>query len=155
MDANVKTEDLPLWSWPFWSAGSVQKLVSLAPQNLAQPILPGWHVGNVITVNERNSSAPGTEREIVAQESYGRQLGVMMEALVLLAEGHPDTDKGTLEDLRELHARIEKIKEATKGERVARVRADLRKLEQECPDEYRRLAAELAGNTSRDRAQRA
>lgn len=150
MDTNAKTEDLPLWSWPFWSAGAVQKLASLAPQNLTQPILPGWSVGNVITVNERNSRAPDTERDIVAQESYGRQLGVIMDALVVLAQEHPDTAEGPLQELLALHARIEKIKAVTAEERVGRVRAELRKLENECPEAYRKLTAEFASGRRPD-----
>src|SRR5688572_2432578 len=52
--------------------------VWLAPSQLSQPINQGWSFGNVI-VNESNSSAPSTELAIVAEESYGRQIGKLLE----------------------------------------------------------------------------
>ena len=54
---------------------------SATPQKLNQPILPGWTFGNIISVSERNSSSPDTERRIVDQHSYGRQLGHLMDAM--------------------------------------------------------------------------
>src|SRR5918993_3209381 len=51
----------------------------LAPSQLSQPINPGWSFGNLI-VNESNSSAPSTELAIVAEESYGRQMGKLLDA---------------------------------------------------------------------------
>ena len=41
----------------------------IAPNDLNQPILPGWMFAGTVTVNDLNSSAPETEREIVAAES--------------------------------------------------------------------------------------
>lgn len=45
--------------------------------------------GNVITVTEANSTSPETEREILTKESYGRQLGRMMDAVAALIEERP------------------------------------------------------------------
>src|SRR5512145_2677242 len=84
MDRSAQQTDAPspLWSWwPLWGGWPWRSFAqpvaapSVAPDSLTQPILPGWTFGNVITVTERNSSAPETERAIVAEESYGRQLG--------------------------------------------------------------------------------
>lgn len=47
---------------------------------LEQPILPGW----TFAINNVNSSAPQTEAEVVAQHSYGRQLGRISDVLDLL-----------------------------------------------------------------------
>ena len=48
---------------PFWPFPSL--FGPAAPQNLNQPINPGWSFGNFI-VNEQNSTAPDSERDIVA-----------------------------------------------------------------------------------------
>ena len=37
-----------------------------APDNLVQPILPGW----VFTINSNNSTAPQTEMDVVAKYSW-------------------------------------------------------------------------------------
>jgi hypothetical protein len=52
----------------------------VAPQQLSQPINPGWSFGNII-VNDHNSSAPSTEQAIIAEESYGRQIGKLPDAV--------------------------------------------------------------------------
>ncbi len=71
-----KSQTWPFWWWPRWMTDALSSSGSaLAPQLLNQPILPGSTFGNVITVTETNSSSPEMERDIVAKESYGRQLG--------------------------------------------------------------------------------
>src|SRR4051794_27021817 len=87
-------------------------LAGLAPQSLSQPILPGWNVGNVITVTDRNSRSPETEREIVAEHSYGRQLGRLTDAVAALIEELPPASRvnKSFEELLELRGTIEKIK---------------------------------------------
>ena len=135
------------WSWPFWGGEMWRPIVQpLAPQTLTQPIQPGWTFGNVITVTERNSSSPETEREIVAEESYGRQLGRMLAALAVLIEERPETGETpkALEDLLELRDRIERIKLRTAAERLERIECDLARLKAELPDDYYRIAARLA-----------
>ena len=62
-----------LFPWLDWSAAT--------PSTLNQPILPGW---SVFTVNEANSSAPDTEKRIVAQDSYGRQIGRLLDVVDIL-----------------------------------------------------------------------
>ena len=59
----------------------VNPFISLAPQVLTQPILPGWLFANSINVTEENSASPGTEQAIVAKYSYGRQLGRIVDVL--------------------------------------------------------------------------
>jgi hypothetical protein len=90
-----------------------------------QPILPGWTFGNLV-VNETNSSAPATEAAIVAQESYGRQLGKLTDAVFALIErqGGPD-GVDALEELVELRQHIEDIKAATVTDHLKRVEQDL------------------------------
>ena len=63
---------------------------SMAPGTLNQSILPGW---SFMTVNETNSSDPATEQRIVAGNSYGRQIGRMMDVVEELVKRDPDVAK--------------------------------------------------------------
>jgi len=85
----------------------------LAPHTLDQPINPGWIFAQAVTVNEHNSSAPATEREIVAAESYGRQLGRISDALAALIAERPATAPPVpeLEAFGAMRDRIEDIKD--------------------------------------------
>ena len=67
----------------------VNPFISLAPQVLTQPILPGWLFANSINVTEENSASPGTEQAIVAKYSYGRQLGRIVDVLGELIDKWP------------------------------------------------------------------
>lgn len=93
-----------------------------------QPILPGWTFGNLV-VNDTNSSAPATEAAIVARESYGRQLGKLMDAVFVLIErqGGPDGVEA-FTDLVELRERIQAIKAATVTDHLKAVAQDLEHL---------------------------
>src|SRR5262249_42009991 len=86
MSSGSSASKSPMWDWSSWMRGSMPNPLDVftAPRNLVQPILPGWVFGNMINVTEKNSSAPDTEREIVAAHSYGRQLGRVMDAVATL-----------------------------------------------------------------------
>jgi hypothetical protein len=136
----------PYWWWPGWMLDAMRASASaLAPQSLVQPILPGWTFGNLINVTEANSSSPDTERDIVARESYGRQLGRVIDALeVLIGERPKDLPaRAALDQLLDLSGRIKEIKAQSLASRVKRVEAELVRLKKECPDEYRRIASTL------------
>jgi hypothetical protein len=126
----------PLWWWnpQAWD-----------PQRLTQPILPGWSFGN-ITVNEQNSRSPQTEQAIVAEHSYGRQLGRLTDALVALIEERPKALPGNkaFDDLFALRASIDAIKARNAAGRLERLEADLERLKIESPEDYRRIAAKIA-----------
>ena len=137
----------PMWDWPSWMKGSVPNPLDVfaAPQNLVQPILPGWVFGAEVNVTEQNSSAPDTEREIVAKQSYGRQLGRIMDALVvLIAEQEKKGPKpAALDRFMELDREINAIKTQAAASRLARVIADLAMLKEKEPEQYFRVAATL------------
>jgi hypothetical protein len=145
-EASRNSRDLPWWmsrsqlTDAFFSA-----IRPFAPNALSQPILPGWIFGNMISVTEQNSSAPDTEREVVASESYGRQLGRIMDALCVLISERPHAapPAKALDDLMELHQRIEQIKFKAAIRRVQSIQSDLAMLKIEAPAEYQRLTAEL------------
>jgi hypothetical protein len=136
-----------LWSlWPSWMTNGIPDPFNLfAGQALNQPINPGWAFGNVISVTEENSSAPDTERQIVAAESYGRQLGRIIDALAVLIAERPRAapHAKALEDVVALRRKIEEIKLHAAARRLERIGSDLALLKKENAGEYRRLAAAL------------
>ena len=97
--------------------------VFTAPRNLVQPILPGWVFGSMINVTEKNSSAPDTEREIVAAHSYGRQLGRVMDAVAALIAELPRAkqDATAFADLIKLRREIDDLKLEAAARRLDRV----------------------------------
>ena len=128
------------WWDPFGFSGS-----RVAPNELNQPILPGWIFAGTVTVNERNSSAPETEREIVAAESYGRQIGRMSDALAALVaewpEGKPKPE--ALREFEELRTRIDEIKLGVASRRAQRFLDDMAVLKRDNAAEFRRLADQV------------
>jgi hypothetical protein len=136
-----------MWDWPSWLKGSMPNPLEVfaAPQNLVQPILPGAVFGSVTNVTEQNSSSPDTEREIVAVQSYGRQLGRVMDALAVLIADSPKAtrDVKAFEDFAKLRREIERIKAKSAERRLDRIAADLATLKETKPAEYKRLAAKL------------
>jgi hypothetical protein len=113
-----------LFSWPF-----------AAPQNLTQPINPGWTFGNVI-VNETNSRAPNIEQAIVAKESYGRQIGLLLEAVSLLVKDREE--QKAFNDLLKLHRDVEAIKREASLRRLDQIEHDLEVLKKYDQDAYRK-----------------
>ena len=111
-----------------------------APRVLDQPILPGW----TFAINNVNSSAPQTEAEIVAEHSYGRQLGRISDVVALLLHGRDDlaADRPVIEFL-EMKAEIDATKTKAAGDRLDGIRADLRTLRDGDRDRYEKLRAAL------------
>ena len=111
--------------------------LGLAPENLTQPILPGW----AITINGINSSAPQTEMEVLQHHSYGRQLGRMADALLALLEerGEDASSDQRFKEFIKMKREIDDIKLDAAATRIDRVRADLAALKAARPAEYRRL----------------
>jgi hypothetical protein len=117
----------------------------IAPNELHQPILPGWMFAGSVTVNERNSSAPETEREIVAAESYGRQIGRMSDVLAVLVaewpEGKPKPE--AIREFEELRARVDEIKLGVASRRAKRFLDDMAFLKRDSAEEFRRVADQV------------
>jgi hypothetical protein len=114
------------------------------PRKLDQPILPGWQFGNVV-INYDNSSSPETEREIVSANSYGRQIGRLMDALCVLINKQENTPEGakTLKDLVALHTEIQSIKLKTAERKIERLRDDLETIKKNNPKDYDKMITEL------------
>ncbi|GAB3244936.1 hypothetical protein [Chitinimonas naiadis] len=116
---------------------------------LSQPILPGWSFGN-ITVNEQNSRSPATEHEVVSQYSYGLQLGRLLDAVKTLIENNPPArnaeGKAAYAELLALDQEIDAIKQRSAGQRLQRLRRDLKSLKEQDSEEYDKLLIELAAD---------
>lgn len=105
-----------------WSA------MALAPQKLMQSFNNGWSFGN-LTINSSNSSAPETEQAIVAAESYGRQIGKLLDAVALLADRQPDAaEKEPFQEVAALKKKIDDVKHGMAVARIKQLRGDLESL---------------------------
>ena len=146
MSSNSQLSNPPGWDWPSWMRGSIPNPLDFfaAPRNFVQPILPGWF-GSVINITEQNSSAPDTEREIVAAQGYGRQLGRVMDALAVVIADLPKEQQNApaFEEFAKLRREIDDIKAQAAARRLDRVAADLATLKETKPEEYERLTVTL------------
>ena len=118
------------WSW--WGA---------APQQLTQPINPGWSFGNLI-VSTANSSAPEVEQAVVTHHSYGRQIGHITAALEAVTEALPQLAGDVrVQCFLKLAHQVDEIKKAAAEQRMERLREELEALKANNPAEWRKLAA--------------
>ena len=108
-----------------------------APDNLVQPILPGW----TFNINSANSTSPQTEAEVVARHSYGRQIGRMADALELvLVEkyGKASEDK-RVADFLNMKREIDQVKQHAAAARIEQITKDLAFLKTRDEGQYARL----------------
>jgi hypothetical protein len=112
-----------------------------APGNLTQPILPDWSFQRV---NVNYSGNPEIEREVVEKvASFGKQLGIITDAVLALADGKPKDDKA-IARLKEIAAKIEELKNQSKASLADQARGAMARLEKAEPATARRIAAEFA-----------
>lgn len=141
----MATTDTPGLNWTGIDAAewlrAWQAAWRLAPENLTQPILPGWS----LNINSNNSSAPQTEIDVLAKHSYGRQLGRIADALErLIVEQHGKAPAAApYAEFLQMKREVDKVKEAGATARVDRLRKDLELLKAKNPSEYGRLRDEL------------
>jgi hypothetical protein len=130
---------------PWRLALQAAQTLAVVPRSLTQPINPGWTFGNLIQVNEQNSSAPDTEQQIVARHSYGRQIGRLMDAVELLLERSDADTRGDPRavDFATLQHDVQAIKAAQMAARLRRLRDELISLRRDHPDAWRELRALL------------
>ena len=135
----------PTFNWPMSPLDFFDRLLPVAPNKLDQQINPGWTFGNLISVTEQNSSAPDTEREIVAVQSYGRQLGRVIDAVTALIADLPESRQRSpaFAQLVDLRDKIDAIKAGSAARRLDRFAADLVELRKTDQAEYRRVVEKL------------
>jgi hypothetical protein len=120
-----------LWFWAYLAAATrAATSFYAAPRNLEQSILPWTFAG--IVVNETNSTDPVAERAILSRESYGRQLGRISDALVVLISQLPDDEKSKepIADFLNLKARIDGIKHELESAHADRILEKLKRLKE-------------------------
>ena len=117
-----------------------------APGNLNQPILPGWSFGNV-SVNYAGNA--GIEKDVVEKvASYGKQLGIITDVVLGLAGDKPSKGERPLAQLREIAAKVRKVKEEHKHSLTEDANDAMAKLAQSDEAEARRIASKYARKTS-------
>jgi hypothetical protein len=121
---------------------------NLAPRSLAQPILPDW---SFFRIDESNSSAPETERAVVEHESYGKQIGILLDAVSRMIR-EKEADAGgpgaknrepVYQAVLDLEERVDKIKTTQAEKRLKKAPVDLDLLKRRNPDAYVRLVESL------------
>jgi hypothetical protein len=128
--------------WPFaWP--------NFAPASLNQPILPDWSLQH-ITVNYQGD--PAIEKDVAANvASYGRQLGIITEAVLALADGGSG-DAEPIKRLRGIAKKVEKIKEDHRSDLAASAQQAMDSLAKKDRAAAQRIAAEFARRTRSDSA---
>lgn len=96
-------------------------------EDVADVIIEGWPpVPHALTLNEHNSSAPDTELAILSEESYGRQIGKLLDAVHELIKDKPGSDSNpALRDISVLRERVERVKREAAVSRIDQLRRDL------------------------------
>ena len=128
--------------WPFaWP--------NMAPADLTQQILPDWSLQH-ITVNYEGN--PAIEKDVAAKvASYGRQLGIITEAVLALANGTPDKSK-RIERLRDIAHRIDEIKRQHRSDLADSAQQAMDSLAKTDRAAAERIAAEFARRKRSDSA---
>jgi hypothetical protein len=109
--------------------------------SFSQSILPGW---SLMTVNETNSSDPATEQRIVAGNSYGRQIGRMMDVLDELVKANPAVAKSEAGVVFEkLRHSVQAAKDDARTDRLKKLMDDLRALKADDPKAFKALIDEI------------
>jgi hypothetical protein len=125
--------DLPLM-WPY--------SLFFAPRELNQPINPGWSFGG-ITVNYAGN--PSIERDVIEKvASYGKQLGIITDAVLQLAGDKRTDGEDPLARLREIAAKIEALKNENKASLADEARRAMERLAKSEPAIARRIATDYA-----------
>jgi hypothetical protein len=131
------------WFRTWWPSGASS---TPAPQNLEQPILPGWILGSVVHIDEHNSAAPEVEAAVLREQSYGRQLGQIMDALQVLIDERGEAGRVRnpyIDKFTAMKRDIDHIKAQTAAARVQQLGTDLAILKNQDRAQYDRLRAEI------------
>ncbi|NML18886.1 hypothetical protein [Azohydromonas caseinilytica] len=113
--------------WPY----SPLLELKVAPEWLNQSINPNWNFGTVI-YNQDNSANPKAEQAILAQYSYGRQLGRIQDVIELLLELQKASISDENKAVQQFSAMLKDIhREKTKArnDRIKELQDELEKLQ--------------------------
>lgn len=134
--ATAPNHGLGWWNWP------LQAWPALAPQQLSQPINPDW---SLVRITNLNSSAPEVERQVLAQQSYGRQIGKLLDAVSALVERLPPAaaKDERIEAFVKLAQAVEQIKNDARRPRLERLRDEIEDLRRTDEPAYQQLRSML------------
>lgn len=144
MSNDVKTSGREGWAWTLrWPPAPDGRWMQLAPEQLWQPINPGWSFGNVI-VNHGNSSAPQVEQAVLSRYSYGRQIGRLMDAVESLVDALPPAqrEQPALKRFKQLAQEVCELKKENRAQRLRRLRVELAELRNSDPEGWAALMGE-------------
>lgn len=113
-----------------------------APGDLAQSILPGWFSN--VSVNYQGNA--DIEKEVIEKvASYGKQLGIITDALLVLAgDDPPSDDKDPVAHLRKIAGEVRELKERNKRSLTEQATDAMTKLAESNPREAERIGREFA-----------
>ena len=115
----------PQISWPL--SGAVTQ--DLAPEAFFRGIKPG-------------AGVPGIEQKVFEQASYGKQLGWLLDVLVAAVDEktlRSAEAQSSLDSLKKLQAKIERIKDEHRQDQTEAAIALLDRIAADSPDQLRRL----------------
>ena len=122
--------DFP-FTWPFFQA----------TKTFDQSINPGWFDVNI----NNYAGNPQVEKDVVEKiASFGKQLGILTEAVLELAGAKPRPDSSAVTRLRDIAAKVEALKTLNKTALADQADAAMKRLAKAEPDEARRIAAAYA-----------
>ena len=112
-----------------------------APRTLDQSINPGW-----FDVNINNFAGnPQIEKDVVEKvASFGKQLGIITEAVLELAGSKPRPDNSAVTRLRDIADKIEALKDLNKASLESEARSAMARLARLEPATARSIAASYA-----------
>ncbi len=126
--------------WPFAS------MFGLAPAQLTQPILPDFSLQR-ITFNYAGNLP--IEREVVEQvASYGKQIGIITDAVLTLAGKPPKAGEDAVARLKAIADKIEELKSRHKSSLADDAREAMERLAEVDARRAQRIAAEFADKPS-------
>jgi hypothetical protein len=115
-----------------------------APKTLDQPINPGWFDVNI----NNYAGTPQIERDVVEKvASFGKQLGILTDAVLELAGSKPRADNSAVTRLRDIAEKIEALKELNKSSLESEARDAMARLARLEPAMARSIAAGYAKKT--------
>lgn len=140
----AKADSLQPWQW--W-ASYLRALGGAWPAldtSFQQPILPGWSFAGVV-VNENNSSDPAMEHAIVSHQSYGKQIGRMMDVVAALSKlSSVDRNVSPYKEFFEVVDDIKDIKKEAADARFEKTLKDLEALKKDDKDKFEQCLLRVA-----------
>jgi hypothetical protein len=136
----IAMADFP-FTWPLFQAAKFFQ----GPTTFDQPINPGWFDVDI----NNYAGNPQIEKDVVEKvASFGKQLGILTEAVLELAGNKPRPDSSAITRLREIAAQVEAQKTLNKASLAEHAAAAMKRLAKAEPDAARRIAAVYADKPS-------